>query len=183
MNDLGTQRIETERLILRRFCIEDVEDMYYGWASDPRVSHYLLWETHKDMQETYAILERWISYYENNSYNWAVQCKQSGKLIGNISCVGMNREQHSCEIGYCYGTSHWGHGYATEALMAVINFLLNDCKLHVIEAKHHSLNVASGLVMQKAGMLKEAVLKDRKYNPEYHTYSDLIVYSIINAEA
>ena len=43
MNKAGTQKIETQRLILRRFKIEDAEDMYNNWASDPEVTRYLTW--------------------------------------------------------------------------------------------------------------------------------------------
>ncbi len=94
----------------------------------------------------------------------------------------MNRMDHCCEIGYCYGTTYWGQGYATKALKAVIHYLFHDCELHVVEAKHNSLNVASGIVMQKAGMVKEAILKDRKYNTDNNSYSDLVIYSIINTD-
>lgn len=41
MNKAGTQRIETQRLILRRFKIDDAEEMYNIWASDPEVTRYL----------------------------------------------------------------------------------------------------------------------------------------------
>ena len=43
MNKAGTQKIETQKLILRRFKIEDAEDMYNNWASDPEVTRYLTW--------------------------------------------------------------------------------------------------------------------------------------------
>lgn len=46
----------------------------------------------------------------------------------------------------------------------VINYLLDECEVHIVEAKHHSTNPASGRVMEKAGMIKEAVLKDRRYD-------------------
>lgn len=180
MNDLGTRTIETDRLILRKFCIEDAEQMFYGWASDLSVSRFLFWEPHKDIDETRNILEGWIQKYKKNSYNWAVQSKDTGKLIGSICCANMNKYDHNCEVGYCYGSKYWGQGYATEALKAVIDYLFNECNLHVIESLHHEKNIASGIVMSKAGMTKECVLKDRKYNPDTKTYSDLILYSIIN---
>ena len=52
MKNLGTIRIETERLILRRFVIEDAEDMFNNWASDNEVTKYLSWPTHKSINET-----------------------------------------------------------------------------------------------------------------------------------
>ena len=56
MNKAGTQRIETDRLILRRFRSEDAEDMYENWASDPEVTRFLTWPTHSSVDVTKAIL-------------------------------------------------------------------------------------------------------------------------------
>ena len=52
MNKAGTQKIETQRLILRRFKIEDAEDMYDNWASDPEVTRYLTWPVHSSLEVT-----------------------------------------------------------------------------------------------------------------------------------
>lgn len=49
MNDLGTITLETERLILRRFKIEDAESMYNNWASDKECNKYLSWDIHKNV--------------------------------------------------------------------------------------------------------------------------------------
>ena len=43
MNKTGTRRIETRRLILRPFTMEDAEDMFTNWASDPEVTKFLTW--------------------------------------------------------------------------------------------------------------------------------------------
>lgn len=90
----------------------------------------------------------------------------------------MSKKNHYCELGYCYGSKYWNKGYATEALKAVIDYLLDECELHVVEAKHYSSNPASGRVMQKAGMMKEAVMIERHYEKDTNSYSDLICYYI-----
>lgn len=178
MNDLGTKRIETERLILRKFDISDVSEVFHGWVSDEKVTKYLSWNAHKNIQETTNIVENWINQYDSNSYNWVVELKHTHELIGNISVISISRKHQNCEIGYCYGSKHWNQGYATEALKTVIDYLLYDCEMHVVEAKHHSINPASGRVMEKAGMIKEAVLKERRYHPEMDSYCDLVCYYI-----
>ncbi len=60
MNKAGTQRIETDRLILRRFRLEDAEDMYANWASDPEVARFLTWPTHSSVEVTKSLLADWI---------------------------------------------------------------------------------------------------------------------------
>ena len=65
MNKAGTQRIETDRLILRRFRLEDAEDMYANWASDPEVARFLTWPTHSSVEVTKSLLADWIPGYED----------------------------------------------------------------------------------------------------------------------
>lgn len=178
MNDLGTRRIETERLILRKFSISDIPAVFHSWVTDENVTKYLSWSTHKNIQETTNLIENWIIRYDSNSYNWVVELKHTHELIGNISAISVSRKHHNCEIGYCYSSKYWNQGYATEALKAVINYMLHDCEMHVVEAKHHSINPASGRVMEKAGMIKEAILKERRYHSEIDSYCDLVCYYI-----
>ena len=179
MNDLGTITLETERLILRRFTIEDAEDMYNNWATDPLCNRYLSWELHKNIEETKSIIQNWIYEYDKGSYNWVVELKDTHEIIGGISAIHMHKEDLNCEIGYCYGSKYWGKGYGTEALKRVIDFFLNDCNLYLVEAYHISGNPASGRVMEKAGMKKEAVLKKRRLNKDTNELNDIIMYSII----
>ena len=61
MNHIGTQYIETERLILRRFETSDAQAMFDNWASDDEVTKYLTWPTHADVSVTEKLLEDWVS--------------------------------------------------------------------------------------------------------------------------
>ena len=178
MNDLGTITLETERLILRKFKLEDAKDMYNNWATDKECNKYLTWPLHKSIEETKEVIQKWIDEYGNGSYNWVVELKNTNELIGSISVVRMHKKDLNCEIGYCYGSKYWGNGYASEALKKVIDYLLNDCNFHLLEARHISGNPASGRVMEKAGMKKEAVLKDRRINKYTKELNDLIIYSV-----
>ena len=86
MNKTGTQR-----LILRRFVIEDADDMYNNWASDPEVTRYLTWPVHSSVEVTRSLLTEWVSLYENGGYfSWAMEYKETGEVIGNISVVRLN---------------------------------------------------------------------------------------------
>ena len=78
MNHLGTRELNTERLILRRFIKEDAIHMYNNWVSSDLVTKYLMWQTHKDIDETREILQMWIDNYKNNNfYQWAIVPKKS----------------------------------------------------------------------------------------------------------
>ena len=60
----GTQRLETTRLILRKFTMDDARAMYENWASDPEVTKYLMWPTHTSTDVTKMVLEDWVNSYE-----------------------------------------------------------------------------------------------------------------------
>lgn len=60
MKYLGTKQLETNRLIFRRFTMDDVQNMYKNWASNYEVAKYLIWQPHKNAEETKEILENWI---------------------------------------------------------------------------------------------------------------------------
>ena len=149
----GTVTIETIRLLLRKFKIQDAEQMFYNWASDPEVCKYLSWGPHRDVKITKARLNHIIERYQlDNTYYWGICHKRSNELIGSISVEISNERRKTCEIGYCLSKAYWNQGLMTEALRAVIHFLLYEVGYTTVQAKHDVINVASGRVMTKAGM-------------------------------
>jgi RimJ/RimL family protein N-acetyltransferase len=160
MNKAGTQRIETHRLILRPFRMEDAEDMFGNWTSDPEVTRFLTWPTHSSIEATRWVLSDWMPRYENGDYfNWAIEWKETGGVIGSIAVVKLDEEKESAEIGYCLGQAFWGRGIMPEALRAVMDYLFDTVGVHRIAASHDARNPKSGRVMVKAGMKKEGVLR------------------------
>lgn len=100
----GTAYLETERLILREFKIEDADDMYHHWANDEKVTRYLTWPPHQSIEDTKQLLVSWIQSYEKgDSYNWGIVVKDKSTLIGNISVTSIDHKTNTVEIGYCIG--------------------------------------------------------------------------------
>lgn len=153
---LGTRQIETERLILRRFTVEDADKMYENWANDPEVTKYLTWPTHQDVETTKAVLKDWVAGYEKeDQYQWCIALKEKNEPIGSISVVGSCEKANSVEIGYCIGRAFWHQGYTSEALAAVMKFFLDEAGAARIQARHDAKNPHSGDVMKKCGMKYE----------------------------
>lgn len=65
MNPIGTKTINTKRLILRPFQVEDAREMFENWASDPEVTQYLTWLPHESVETTKESLKRWVEGYQN----------------------------------------------------------------------------------------------------------------------
>lgn len=156
MKHLGTRRIETKRLILRRFTLDDALPMYRNWASDPEVTKYLTWQTHENAEQTKNVLESWISSYENeDKYIWCIAKKENDEPIGSINAFHYQEKINAMEVGYCISRSYWHQGITSEALGAVMKYLLDEVGIDRIEARHDAINPNSGGVMRKCGMKHE----------------------------
>ncbi len=156
MKHLGTRRIETKRLILRRFTLDDALPMYRNWASDPEVTKYLTWQTHENAEQTKNVLESWISSYENeDKYIWCIAKKENDEPIGSINAFHYQEKINAMEVGYCISRSYWHQGITSEALGAVMKYLLDEVGIDRIEARHDAINPNSGGVMLKCGMRHE----------------------------
>lgn len=160
MKHPGTKQIETERLILRRFTLEDAESMYRNWANDPEVTKYLTWPAHQTVETSRSVLETWVSSYINHDfYQWCIQLKAAGEPIGSISVVSIQEDISSMEIGYCIGRSFWHQGITSEALQAVTEYLQKEAGALRLECKHDTRNPNSGKVMKKCGYSYEGTKK------------------------
>ena len=160
MNKTGTQSIETHRLLLRPFRAEDAEDMFTNWASDPEVTRFLTWPPHSSADVTRMLLDAWTSHYSDGGFfQWAIEWKENGAVIGSIAVVKLEEAIESAEIGYCLGRAFWGRGIMPEALRAVMDYLFDTVGLNRVWAGHDVNNPNSGRVMEKAGMKKEGVLR------------------------
>ncbi len=181
MHHKGTVSLQTERLLLRRFVIEDAEAMYNNWASDDAVTKFLTWPTHAGVDVTRQVLESWIASYERaDFYNWAMQLRQTGELIGNIA-VGKYREDIAgAELGYCMGTRWWGQGLMPEAGRAVVRYLFDEVGCNRVAAVHAVGNPKSGRCMQKIGMRYEGTLRQAGFCNQ--GVIDEVWYSILREE-
>ena len=182
MNKTGTQTIHTRRLILRRFRVEDAGDMFRNWASDPEVTRFLTWPTHASEDVSRAVLNDWIPRYADGGYfNWAIEWKESGAVIGNIAVVKLNEAAEAADMGYCLSRAFWGRGIMPEALRAVNAWLFETAGLRRVIAHHDVNNPGSGRVMAKAGMKLEGILHGAGRNNQ--GFCDVAQYALLREDA
>ena len=143
-------RLETCRLILRPFTETDAEDVFINWASDPQVTQYLTWPAHPNAEVTRKVVSDWVSgYADGGNFNWAIEWKETGRVIGGISVVRLEEATDEAEIGYCLGRAFWGRGIMPEALRAVMDYLFDTAEINRISAGHDVNNPKSGRVMER----------------------------------
>lgn len=170
--------LETERLILRRFRLEDAKSVAKH-CNNPSLTKWT-----KTIPYPYSEQDA-INYIKSNleawklekTYTFAIVLKETDELIGSIA-ITHDAKNHNGELGYWIAETYWGKGYATEASLRMIQFAFEAKGYHRIYARHMKPNVASGRVMQKCGMVLEGELKDHVY--QNGQYVNMMYYGIIN---
>lgn len=183
MKSKGTIKLETDRLILRKGKMNDAKQIFENYGKDPLVSRYVVWDRHTNVKDAENLMKKWEESYKNdNSYKWVVIEKNTNMLIGSITAVKVDEINKTVALGYCYGSKWWNNGYATEALKMVIKFFFEKVGVETIYANHLFQNVASGRVMEKAGMKFEGVSRNRMIDKITKKPISLKNYSIIREE-
>ncbi|MBQ7886937.1 MAG: GNAT family N-acetyltransferase [Clostridia bacterium] len=181
MKHKGTIRIETGRLVLRRFTADDVHAAFCNWTSDKNVTEFLRWPTHTSIDTTKRVLNDWIGQYERvNFYQWAIVIKEINEPIGTISVVDIDEKTEKVHIGYCIGSKWWHFGFTSEAFSAIIPFFFEQVEAKRIESQHDPENPNSGSVMKKCGLVYEGTL--RKADWSNKGIVDACVYSILASD-
>lgn len=152
MRHLGTQLIHTKRLVLRPFTLADARCAYAAWCADSRVTQFLRWTPHENVEKTKEIMSEWVENYKisDKYYHWAITLANTGEVIGAIG-VFKPEKGDAPEIGYCIAYRHWGLGYTTEALIAVCQFMFEAVGVLELYISHAIENIGSKRCIEKAG--------------------------------
>lgn len=181
MHHKGTQIIETRRLILRPFTMDDAEAMFRNWHADEEVTKFLTWQAVKSVEETKAVLQSWVTSYADPSfYQWAIELKELQEGIGSLSVVGKEERTDTIHIVYAIGKKWWHKGITTEAFQAIIPFLFQEVGANRIESQHDPNNPHSGQVMKKCGLTYEGTL--RQADRSNQGIVDAAIYSLLREE-
>jgi ribosomal-protein-alanine N-acetyltransferase len=172
--------LSTERLTLRTFELSDADEVQ-RMAGSQKIA-----ETTTNIPHPYldGMAEEWISkhqeWFEKNiSVDFAIEIKESKKLIGNISLM-LDSTKHKAEIGYWIDEEFWNKGFCTEALKAVIKYAFTARSINKITSRHLVTNPASGKVMVKSGLAQEGYLKQDVYKNGH--YFDTLVYGLVKTD-
>lgn len=143
--------LETERLLMRKFTIEDAQ-LIYDLNLDPEVIRYT-GDPVKDIEHARQVLENTIlpQYALYNHGRWAVLVKPDLKFIGWCG-LKARPERNEIDLGYRFIKEAWGKGYATEAAFACLKYGFEQLGLKRIVGRAMPQNVASLRVLEKCGM-------------------------------
>ena len=142
----------TQRLALRRFCADDVDEVY-RLDRDPRVMRYIGDGSVRTREEVALTLARASRYYRNypGLGVWAAEERASRRFIGWF-CLKYMPNTADVEVGYRLLPEAWGKGYATEGASALVRYGFETLGLYRIIGVTHPGNTASQRVLRKAGL-------------------------------
>ncbi len=141
--------LETQRLILRPFALEDAADLY-EYAKDPRVGPIAGWPPHTSVENSREIIRTVFS--APNTF--AVVERATGKVVGSAGFVDIHREgvpKPDDEIGYALNPAYWGRGYIPEAVRELTRHGFQELGLNTIWCSHYLGNEKSRRVIEKCG--------------------------------
>lgn len=181
MEHKGTKTIETDRLLLRKFCLSDAGAAYKNWTSDEKVTEFLRWPTHTEIAVTESVIKDWVTESNNpDFYQWAIVLKEIDEPVGVIGVVDRNESLNILHIGYCIGSKWWHQGITSEAFLAILPYLFEEVGANRIESQHDPNNPHSGDVMKKCGLKYEGMLRQADFSNK--GIVDACMYSILKTE-
>jgi RimJ/RimL family protein N-acetyltransferase len=158
--------IETERLVLCQFRLEDL-DALVQLRADPEVMRYIGDQSREKVEQR---LRYYISHYESHGFGmWAVIDKSTGAMAGWCGLVFLD-ETPEVEVGYGVARDYWGRGLMTEAARASLRYGFERAGLPRIVAVAMPEHTASRRIMEKLGMRYEKNV--------FHYGHDLVYYAI-----
>ena len=155
--------LKTERLRLRKAKLADAEPIFREYAQDPEVTRYVSWGAHADLDETREYVRMCLLAWDvGKAFHWVIERNDDKQVLGMMIARAGGEKW---ELGYVLARAHWGQGYMTEALKALIIWGLKQKEIYRIWAVCDVDNVASARVMEKAGMQREGILRRWSVHP------------------
>ncbi len=179
--DPATPSIDTERLVLRELHADDARAVAQR-AGDRKVARYLI-----AVPSPYplGLASRWITsriawWPQGRGVTLAVaRREQPAELLGTVSLRRFVRDRRA-ELGYWLGADVWGHGFATEAAGALVDFGFAELGLARIYAHVLEGNDASCRVLDKLGMINEGIR--RQHVRKGKRLLDVVLFGMLRDE-
>lgn len=170
--------IETERLILRRWKMQDMS-AFLRFAADPSVMMAAGARPVLSPEEANSALRRCA----DDPYIFAIVLKETGEVMGKIRYQKDYRRPYinSVSVGYELARAFWGNGYMTEALRSMVRYAFDVLQMDVIGISHFTENHRSRRVIEKAGFIREGVIPYAFYRFDGRIF-DEVTYSITREE-
>ena len=153
-------KLETERLILRRFEESDAEDVF-AYARDPAVGPIAGWPPHQSVEESLDVIRNVL----NGPEAYAICLKSDERAIGAIELklkghTDFSDREDECELGYWLGKPFWGQGIMPEAAREMLRHAFEDLGMRKVWCGYYDGNTKSRRVQEKVGFVYQWTTPD-----------------------
>ena len=178
--------LESKNLKIRKFKIEDAEDIYKNLATERKLEKCLGYNIHESVEQTKKMVSSYIYEYEANELVWAIEEKQSNSAIGFINALEVSKLNKYCNIKFGIAFKYIEKHYMEEALNCVLEYIFSEKNFNMVVAKfcdgNKEITNYKTAILEGIGMKKEAVLRNRRINEKTGIIENQVIYSITKDE-
>jgi [ribosomal protein S5]-alanine N-acetyltransferase len=150
-------KFQTARLVLRPITPDDRDAIFDTYAQNAEVTRYLTWRPHRSRSDTADYIAHCRATSGKDTRTYVVTSREDGTVMGAFDL--RRPAPHRLGFGYALGRAWWGQGLMTEALTDVVRWGINRKRIFRISAVCDVENAASARVMEKAGLIREGLLR------------------------
>lgn len=172
--------LQSERVLLRPLSRQDVRDVF-EYASDEEIARFVSFAPHVSEADSLEWIDLEIARYERNEPGvWAIELRETGRVVGSIGYVRWAPDDATAELGCALHRALWRHGLMTEVAQLVIDYTFVETEVYRIEARCEPENVGSSKLIEKLGFTREGCLRGVAWVKGDHR--DMLVHSILRPE-
>jgi aminoglycoside 6'-N-acetyltransferase len=182
MPDESFTELAGPRVALRRFQLGDLAT-FVAYRSCEQVARYQSWDAPYPREEGERFIQQIAREHPDTPGEWfqfAVALRSTGQLIGDCAAMPHADDPRQCDIGFTISIEHQGHGYATEAVRLLLNYLFTERAKHRITANCDPRNAASVALLERLGMRREGHLRESTWAKG--EWTDDLVYALLPDE-
>ena len=154
-------QINAPRLHLRPVAAADLPALMHI-NGDDQVTQFLPYASWTKLEDAQAWLQRMDTLAQSGeSRQLVIVRNEDSTILGTVLLFRYEEGSARSEIGYVLGREHWRHGYAREALVAVLAHAFGDMAIRRIEAQVNTANTASNALLLAIGFKHEGLLRQR----------------------
>lgn len=172
--------LDTPRLRLRAPVDADVSALF-AIFKDPETMRYWSRLAMTDVAEAEALLRDITCLAKAETlFQWGIARREDDQVIGTCTLFHIEREHRRAELGYILRRDHWGHGFANEALTALVNHAFGTLGLHRVEADIDPRNAGSIRLVERLGFKLEGRLRENYFVAD--EIQDSLIYGLLAPE-
>lgn len=175
------KNFETKNLVIRKFKMEDAEDVHKYLATETKLVDCMGYNMHENISETEKMVSSFIKEYEMNELIWAIEYKKTNEVIGFFNAFEKSEKNKICKFKFGIALDYVYTGLMEEALTEICNYLFDEKNINVLISEFYDGNKEliemKSKMLENVGFTREAILHKRKINEKTGIAENKIIYS------